>query len=285
MTIQTPALRESAFAKINLALHVRKRMADGYHQIETLFAFCADGDVLEAEPAPDMSLVNDGPFASGLDTGSDNLVMQAAKQLHDASTPATGAVIRLTKNLPTASGIGSGSADAAAALRLLAKLWGIPQDDPILFAIAKNIGADVPACLHAHCCRGEGRGEQLIEIDSGVLNGMAILLVNPGVAVPTGSIFAAWDGQDRGALSHGDPLVLDQSWRNDLMNPALHIVPIIANVLAILHECDGAKFVRMSGSGATCFALFESPEICGKSAEILQKNYPEWWSLCSTLRA
>ena len=284
MTGAPAALRETAFAKINLALHVRERLPDGYHRIETLFAFCEDGDALEAVPADDISLVIEGPFAGGLSDGEDNLVIQAAKQLQAACAPASGTAMRLTKNLPIASGIGGGSADAAAALRLLARLWEIPQDSPMLGDIARGLGADVPACLLSETCRGDGKGDQLVPVSSGSLHRCPVLLVNPGVAVSTGLVFGGWDALDRGRLSLSDTLQLDSNWRNDLMTPAKEVAPVIGDVLAVLEASSGAVFTRMSGSGATCFALFDSASNCDTAAAFLSGNHPDWWTMCSTLR-
>lgn len=284
MTGAPEALRETAFAKINLALHIRERLPDGYHSIETLFAFCEGGDVLEAALADDLSLTIDGPFAPDLSGGSDNLVFQAAEQLRAARAPLSGAAIRLTKNLPIASGIGGGSADAAAALRLLARLWDVPRDHPVLSDIAADLGADVPACLLSRACRGEGKGDHLDPISLGDLQSAPTLLVNPGVAVPTGPVFGEWDAVDRGSLALSDPLRLDPAWRNDLMPPAKIIAPVIGDVLAVLEASSGAAFTRMSGSGATCFALFGSTGKRDQAARILAENHPDWWTMRSNLQ-
>lgn len=278
------ALRETAFAKINLALHVRERLPDGYHRIETLFAFCEKGDALEAVSAEALSLKIDGPFGQNLSDGPDNLVIQAAERLRSACTPSSGAAIRLTKTLPVASGIGGGSADAAAALRLLARLWEIPSDHSVLGQIAAELGADVPACLMSRTCRGDGKGDDLVAISTGELQDCRVLLVNPGIAAPTGPVFAGWDQVDRGALPLSDPLRLNPAWRNDLMLPAQAAAPVIADVLAALEASDGAIFTRMSGSGATCFALFENAEMCDSAADYLASTYPDWWLMRSVLR-
>ncbi|HEY0270620.1 MAG TPA: 4-(cytidine 5'-diphospho)-2-C-methyl-D-erythritol kinase, partial [Sphingomonas sp.] len=156
---------ETAYAKINLALHVRRRRADGYHDIETLFAFCADGDRLSAAPAGDLRLEIEGPFAAGLSAGADNLVLRAAEALREAAGVTAGARLVLDKRLPVASGIGGGSADAAAALRLLARLWRVDLPDADMHAIAAALGADVPACLVSRACRGDGRGDALAMLD------------------------------------------------------------------------------------------------------------------------
>lgn len=277
-------LRETAFAKINLALHVRERLPDGYHRIETLFAFCEDGDTLEAAPADDLSLTIDGAFADGLSAGEDNLVMQAAAQLRAAASSGSGAAIRLTKALPVASGIGGGSADAAAALRLLARLWKIPRASPAIEKIASRLGADVPACLLSETCRGDGKGDQLARLSAGGLSGSPVLLVNPGVSVPTGPVFAGWDGTDRGRLALPDPLCCDPAWRNDLTAPAKAVAPAIGEVLAALEACPGAVFTRMSGSGATCFAVFDTAGKRDAATAALNAEQAGWWTMRSLLR-
>lgn len=265
---------ETAFAKINLALHVRRRRADGYHEIETIFAFAGDGDVLTLDEDGSSGLTITGPFAAGLSAGGDNLVSRAAAALGaDAS-------IILDKRLPIAAGIGGGSADAAAAMRLLRP--DASFDDPALQAIAAGLGADVPACLAATTAWAGGLGYPVRPIAAAGLAGMPLLLVNPGIACPTGPVFAGWDGIDRGPLTEGDPLAAALAGRNDLEAPALRLVPAIGAVLAFLRAARGAGLVRMSGSGATCFALFE------RAADRDTAGYAAtgagWWSLATVLR-
>lgn len=284
MTGQAAALRETAYAKINLALHVRERMPDGYHRIETLFAFCDDGDEIRAEPDDRITLTIDGPFGAGLSSGPDNLVVRAAESLREAARIETGAALHLTKNLPLASGVGGGSGDAAATLRLLQRLWGLTLDDAALHGIAADLGADVPACLLSQCCFGAGRGDELKSIAAGELAGKPVLLVNPGVPVETGPVFAAWDGEDRGALDAVDPLQIDPAWRNDLETPARAIEPEIGAVLAALENIPSAQFVRMSGSGATCFALFDAIEVRDAAAQAIAEDHGGWWTMRSALR-
>lgn len=271
------AFAETAFAKINLALHVRERMADGYHRIETLFAFCADGDRLTAEPADTLSLVIDGPFASGLPADDTNLVLRAARALAEATGTRLGAALHLDKCLPVASGIGGGSADAAAALRLLPRLWGVEVGNDVLYDIAANLGADVPACLASQAARGDGRGDRLRPAHA--RPGTPALLVNPRVALSTAAVFAAWDGVDRGALpddpAHG---------RNDLQKPAVASCPPIADILATLGAQSRSTLVRMSGSGATCFALFDDLAARDEAGAQIAASYPESWRLATTLR-
>ena len=189
---------EPAPAKINLALHVRGKLADGRHAIETVFAFCTDGDRLAASPSDDLSLTIQGQFAAELGDGDDNLVLRAAKALRDRAGVRCGAELVLTKNLPVASGVGGGSADAAAALRLLTRLWNV--DPAHASAIAPGLGSDVPACLLSLPARGQGAGDQLTVIDLGELSGTAVLLLNPRVQLSTAEVFANWSGEASGPL-------------------------------------------------------------------------------------
>lgn len=281
-------LAETAYAKINLALHVRERRADGYHQIESLFAFAEDGDRLTAQMRNDgaISLAIDGPFAPGLDAGSDNLVVRAAEALRFVYGVTSGADIRLTKNLPIASGIGGGSADAAAALRLLSRFWNLPsRDNGGLQPIAADLGSDVPACLVSRTLVGTGRGEELDLRDIAGLAGLPLLLVNPGRALSTAAVFAGWDQQDRGPLHVGDNLkqVLAEG-RNDLQAPAIGLVPEIEEVLSELEKVDGRLLARMSGSGATCFALLQDEAALARAAQALQRAHPDWWIMTSRVR-
>ena len=264
-------ISEPAPAKLNLALHVRGKMIDGRHRLETLFAFCTDGDRVAVEAADEISLELKGPFAGDLE--GDNIVVRAAYALRKAAGIDAGAALTLIKKLPVASGIGGGSADAAAALRLLTRLWSI---DPChASVVAPSLGADVPACLLSMTARGDGAGDELVLVDDNRIAGTPVLLVNPLIALSTGTVFGGWDGVDRG------PLTDWRNGRNDLEAPARAVVPQIAEVLGWLSERPGADFVRMSGSGATCFALFDSEEARDSAAA----DCPEtWWHLASFLR-
>ncbi|WP_369411941.1 4-(cytidine 5'-diphospho)-2-C-methyl-D-erythritol kinase [Pacificimonas pallii] len=277
---------ETGFAKINLALHVRRRRDDGYHDIETLFAFCDDGDVLQAAPADAVTLSLTGPFAAGLDGGGDNLVLRAAQALKDASGYVGGAALTLDKRLPVASGIGGGSADAAATLRLLNRMWRLDWPAARLAELALPLGADIPACVHSHALRGEGIGEKLRR-DPGMdaLAGVPVLLVNPLIGVSTADVFRGWDRRDRGPLATGDALFVAASGRNDLMPPARAQVPEIAQVLETLGACAGTALVRMSGSGATCFALFEDKIWRDRAEAHICAAQDGWWTLATKLRA
>jgi 4-diphosphocytidyl-2-C-methyl-D-erythritol kinase len=265
-------LTEPAPAKINLALHVRGKLPDGRHRLETVFAFCTDGDRLTAAAADHLSLQAVGPFAFDLGPPEDNLVLRAARALREAAGVSQGAAITLTKNLPVASGLGGGSADAAATLRLLTRLWEV--DPSHSSEVAPKLGSDVLACLLSTTARGDGAGDELQLVDAGV-SGKPVLLVNPRVEVSTAEVFSRWNGQDKGEL--GD-------WwagRNDLEPVATEMVPLIGAVLAWLHAQAGVSFVRMSGSGATCFALFDSEE-ARDTAEMAVPR--EWWKLATFLR-
>lgn len=264
---------EIAPAKLNLALHVRGRLADGRHSIETIFAFCTDGDGLAGEAGDELTLEIAGPFADELSSGNDNLVMRAAHALADAAGVNGGARLQLIKNLPVASGIGGGSADAGAALRLLTALWRI--DPKYAQEVAPALGSDVPACLLSLPARGEGAGDQLEGLSLPELAGAPVLLVNPRVGLATGDVFARWDGEDRGPVGHW------RDGRNDLEPAAIGLVPQIETVLIWLGAQKGAQVVRMSGSGATCFALFDSEETRDSAAEAVPR---EWWRLPTFLR-
>lgn len=280
-------LVEPAYAKVNLALHVRERRADGYHALESLFVFARDGDLLTAQERTDgaISLALAGPFAGALDAGPDNLVIKAARALQDHLGGRRGAALTLTKNLPVASGIGGGSADAAAALRLLDRLWGADVPPKELASIALTLGSDVPACLSSATQMVRGRGELLERREVPGLAGKPMLLVNPGVAVSTARVFAGWDQLDRGALDADSFEALIAEGRNDLERSAVAAAPMIAEVLAHLGKCGGVRLARMSGSGATCFALFDSVEERHAAALSVRAARRDWWIMETEIRA
>ena len=271
-------LTDTAFAKINLALHVRKRRPDGYHELETLFAFAEDGDVLSIAAADTLSLVITGPFAHGLSSGPDNLVLKAVAALAARAGIRAGAAFTLDKRLPIASGIGGGSADAAAALRLAARLWALDHVRPM--DVAADIGADVPACVLSQTCVGMGLGDRLEQIDGNELGGLPLLLVNPMRPCPTGPVFQAWDGMDRGPLEIAHWMAA----RNDLQLPAMRLVPEIGAVLESLSNQPGNRLTRMSGSGATCFGLYATVDAAAEAARILQERRVHWWIAATQLR-
>jgi 4-diphosphocytidyl-2-C-methyl-D-erythritol kinase len=269
---------ESASAKVNLFLHVGVKRADGFHPVQSLAVFTDLGDVLAMEAGSALSLAIDGPFAKTLDGEGDNLVLRAARAL--GSGPAK---LTLTKNLPVASGIGGGSADAAAALRGLRELWRIAKDDATLRDIAAGLGSDIPACVLSRPCFMEGRGEILRPVVS--MPRVPMLLVNPRVPVPTKDVFAALQtrsGVDmvlpRGRFTDtADLLRFLETTRNDLEEPARRIQPVIGDVLLAMAALPGALLARMSGSGATCFGIFADDDCCARAAKILKNAHPDWW--------
>jgi len=268
-------LSETAYAKINLALHVRGRREDGYHELETLFAFVDAGDSLSAKPADEDRVTTVGEFASGIDNPFDNLVAKALfalprQQLLD---------ITLEKNLPVAAGLGGGSADAGAVFRLVEQMCGLPDDWQ---SRAAKLGADVPSCVRSETAIGRGTGTELEPLDDD-LSGTPVLLVNPRIPLATGPVFKAWDGKDEGPLPEGTAKDIALYGRNSLERPAIELVPTIADVLEQLSESDG-WLARMSGSGATCFALFHNEAARDDAAKSLCAKFPEWWQLAGKLR-
>lgn len=275
----TPAqVTETAAAKINLCLHVTGKRADGYHLLDSLVAFADFGDEIIVEPADALTLDIIGPQAAGLGAGEENLVLRAARFLN----PNGGAKITLVKRLPIASGIGGGSADAAATLRALARLWGVPLPAP---AETARLGADVPACLLGQALRMEGIGEVLTPAPP--LPVVDVLLVNPGVAVSTPAVFSALHRADNPPLPYDMPAFATAealgAWladqRNDLQAPAISLAPQIAEVLTALRH-TGCLFAGMSGSGATCFALYAPDGKTARSAKgAIQARHAEWWAM------
>ena len=279
---------EAASAKVNLFLHVGDRRADGFHPLQSLAVFTGAGDVLRAEPASSLTLAIDGPFASDLAAEGDNLVLRAARVLAAEAETFAGASLTLKKNLPVASGIGGGSADAAATLRALKQLWRLEIEEAALLKIAATLGSDVPVCVRSSSATMEGRGEVLTPV---TVPPLPLLLVNPGVAVPTRDVFAAL--KDR----RGIDLVLPRGFadsdallrflavtRNDLQAPACTLQPVIGEVLAALAALPDVRLVRMSGSGATCFALFADKAACAHGAEILRAPGRGWWTAPTFIR-
>ncbi len=259
-------------AKVNLYLHVTGNRPDGYHLLDSLAVFPNVGDHITATPAATLSLSLTGRFGATMQTEPDNLVLRAARALSSH-----GVALTLEKNLPIASGIGGGSADAAATLRVLTKLWGVQANLP---AVALSLGADIPVCLASRPARMGGIGEILRAAPKIPPCGM--ILVNPGIAVPTPTVFRARSGPfspeatlpDSWPDAAGLAATL-QTCTNDLQPPAITIAPVIAEVLAALEALPGCLLARMSGSGATCFALFATAaEAAGHAATI----NPAWWS-------
>ena len=264
---------EHAPAKINLALHLRRRRPDGYHDLESIFAFTAFGDTLHGEAADALTLTLSGPTA--VDVGDDNLVLRAGRALAAAAGGGRGAALQLEKHIPVAAGLGGGSADAAAALRLLNRLWGLDWPLARLAALAEPLGADVPVCVFSQTRFGTGKGEALAPWPHDHRN-TPVLLVNPRVAVATGPVFAGWDQRDFGPIDPARPLA---EYRNDMTAAAAALQPVIAEVLAALARGGEASLVRMSGSGATCLALY--PDVAARDRAAAALAGTGWW-LCPT---
>jgi 4-diphosphocytidyl-2-C-methyl-D-erythritol kinase len=287
-----PALGEDARAKVNLTLRVNGRRGDGYHDLESVVAFCDCADRLTLTPGPELSLTMTGPLASACGETSDNLVLKAAQLLGDSVAGLKVGSFVLEKILPVAAGIGGGSADAAAALRLLARLNDLRLDDERLREVALATGADVPVCLASRACDMTGVGETLMWLSPPK---MPCVLVNPCVPVATKDVFKAL-GLRHGELLVGatDVVMQGSSWpeeggsleewvealatgSNDLEAPATKIQPVIEVVISALNATNGAWLARMSGSGATCFALYENTADAKRAADKILREHPEWW--------
>lgn len=289
---RSEALVARAPAKVNLTLHVLGRREDGFHVLDSLVAFSGFGDTLRLLPGGALSLSVDGPTAGEAGDIAGNLVLRAARALQQRRGALRVGAFHLTKRLPVAAGIGGGSSDAAAALRLLARLNGIAPDDPDLIAAARASGSDVPVCLDPRARRMSGAGETVGPVLE--LPPLCAVLVNPRVAVPTPDVFRALGlgaGESLAGNAH-PPLAaalapaalwtLLESTRNDLEAPALRLAPVIAEVLAALRALPGCRLARMSGSGATVFGLFDTRSLAAAASGALRRRFPGWW-ICATL--
>jgi 4-diphosphocytidyl-2-C-methyl-D-erythritol kinase len=274
VTIEAPA-------KVNLYLHVTGRRDDGLHLLDSLIAFAGVGDTISVSKAPGLELHLDGPFAEGIPAGDDNLVLRAARGLADLAGVDEGARIALTKRLPPSSGIGGGSADAAATLEALRRLWGFDGDESSLARLALSLGADVPICLTGRPSFVSGIGEEIVPAPP--LPPAWMVLANPGVAVSTPAVFRARSASFstpapfRETPSDPASLALLLAERgNDLTAPALNVAPIIGDVLSALAG-ENPLLARMSGSGATCYALFGDEKATCDAAARLSQAHPQWW--------
>jgi 4-diphosphocytidyl-2-C-methyl-D-erythritol kinase len=284
-------LVENARAKVNLTLRVLGRRTDGYHEIESLVAFADFGDRLSFSRGAKLALAVRGPGAAAAGDGDDNLVLKAARALATADPDIVLGAFRLDKRLPVAAGLGGGSADAAAALRLIAQANGLAHDDSRLYAAAGATGADVPVCLDPRPRIMRGIGEVLSAPLS--LAPLPAVLVNPGVALATKAVFAAWTPPAHGVAADLEAVAKlssrDQLWQflqtqsNDLEAAAVALKPVIADVLDALRGLAGCKLARMSGSGATCFGLLSSTAAALAGAKLLRAKYPHWWVRATTL--
>lgn len=281
--------RVFAPAKINLFLYVGDRRADGYHELESLVAFADVGDDLVLEAADKLSLTVDGPFGAQLAGEGDNLVLRAARGAAMLAGNDLPRRITLTKNLPVASGIGGGSADAAAALRAFLLEWQQEEFKLSDFVeLAKTLGADVPVCFFGHSAWMYGIGDGIERVD---LPELHAVLVNPGVSVATRAVFAKLDTRSGVDKLHWPEVFADagaviaflKTVGNDLEAPALSLAPVIGEVLSMLRASAGIQLARMSGSGATCFGLFADKAAAKAAADRIRGEYPEWWVTPTTL--
>ncbi|NBD30313.1 MAG: 4-(cytidine 5'-diphospho)-2-C-methyl-D-erythritol kinase [Alphaproteobacteria bacterium] len=276
MTVSSDTVTAFAPAKLNLCMHVTGQRPDGYHTLDSLVMFAATGDTITATHADDLSLTMDGPFADGLSVEADNLVLRAARLLN----PDRGARIHLHKALPVAAGLGGGSSDAAAALRALATLWDMPLPST---AEVLPLGADVPVCLNPELLRMEGIGEVLTSFGPAPM--LDVVLVNPGVALSTPTVFGGLAQKENPPLTAEmpDPFEIDAwvGWlsgqRNDLQAPAVAAAPVIGTVQEVLNAQPGSRLVRMSGSGATCFGIFEDVATRDAAVAAIRAAHPDWW--------
>ena len=284
-------LTETARAKVNLTLRVLGRRPDGYHDIESLVVFADCADTLTLTPGPELGLATGGPGAQDCGEMADNLVIRAALLLGERIPGLTLGHFTLDKHLPVAAGIGGGSADAAAALRLLARANGIAIDDPRVVSVARDTGADIPVCLASRACTMTGVGENLSMLD---VPSMPCVMVNPRVGVATKDVFTAL-GLGKGELLAGaGDIMLSRGWpadgasfdawieaigagTNDMEAPALKVEPVIDVVLSTLRATQGVQLARMSGSGATCFAIYETIGDAGQAAKAISQTHPGWW--------
>jgi 4-diphosphocytidyl-2-C-methyl-D-erythritol kinase len=286
-----PALTEDGRAKVNLTLRVVGRRVDGYHDLESVVAFADCADRLSLADGPELRLTTTGPLAEACGETVDNLVFKAAQLLGERVADLRLGEFTLDKVLPVAAGIGGGSADAAAALRLLARANGLAIDDARLIEVAKLTGADVPVCLASRACVMTGVGETLLPL---TLPKMPCVLVNPRIPVATKDVFRALGLRNGELLVGPGDIMRAPAWpeagasvedwvemlaasSNDLEAPAMRIQPVIGDVISALNATNGAWLARMSGSGATCFAIFENTADARRAAQKIQLDHPQWW--------
>jgi 4-diphosphocytidyl-2-C-methyl-D-erythritol kinase len=284
-------------AKVNLTLRVVGRRTDGFHDLESVVAFADCADRLTLMPGSELTLQMTGPLAQACGETSDNLVFKATRLLAERVPGLKAGSFTLDKVLPVAAGIGGGSADAAAALRLLAKLNGLSLDDERLLEVALATGADVPVCLASRACDMTGVGETLTPLSLPI---MPCVMINPCVAVPTRDVFTALGLRNGELLVGATDVFRGTDWpeagasvedwvevlaasTNDLEAPATRIQPVIGEVISALNATNGAWLARMSGSGATCFAIYENTADSGRAAEKIRRDHPTWWVHAGTL--
>lgn len=277
-------------AKVNLYLHVVGRRSDGYHLLDSLVVFPRQGDRITVSPAEALRLEVRGPFAADVPEGEDNLVLRAARALAAAAGRSPAVSIRLEKGLPVASGIGGGSADAAAVLRALTELWDLRIDSDALSRIALSLGADVPMCLASRSAYVGGIGDEIEPTPP--LPDFAVVLVNPRIPLPTPAVFRTRSGPfsapgrfERAPADVAELAALLSQRRNDLTPAAIALVRAVSDVLSALDNTAEVMLSRMSGSGATCFGLCSSQSDAEKAASALAAKHPGWWVTSGSVAA
>jgi 4-diphosphocytidyl-2-C-methyl-D-erythritol kinase len=281
-------LEEQAPAKVNLDLRITRRRPDGYHELDSVVAFTAWADQLTFTPHRRLDLELSGPFAAALDDRTENLALRAARRLADHAGCPPHVRIALEKRIPVAAGLGGGSADAAATLRGLSRLWQLGVPDADLLALALELGADVPVCLRSGPARMRGIGERIEPLGLPVLD---LVLANPNHAVSTAQVFAGLGrtlpaaGPDAAVpTDRVDLLAWLRARGNDLEAPARRLVPVIDEVLAMLRAQPDCRLARMSGSGATCFGVFDDPGAAARAARAMRRERPSWWVISTATR-
>ncbi|MEO1225812.1 MAG: 4-(cytidine 5'-diphospho)-2-C-methyl-D-erythritol kinase [Pseudomonadota bacterium] len=265
-------MTERAPAKLNLSLHVVGRRSDGYHLLDSLVVFTELADTVALRPGGTFGFSVDGPFAPATPMSGDNLVLRAAESLGEwCGRPLSGA-FRLTKRLPAAAGVGGGSADAAATLRLLCRHWSLDLDDPGVLEIAVSLGADVPVCLRSRRCHMSGIGEVVTQVAPEASR--PVVLVNPGIALSTAEVFKQYARMASGT---------DRPSANDLLAPAIALAPQIGDILRELSATKGCRATAMSGSGPTCFAFYDDPAAASAAESTLSEGHPAWWVAATRL--
>lgn len=269
-------IREFAAAKVNLFLHVLGRRADGYHDLDSLVVFASVRDDIELTAHHDYVITVEGPFADAVPHDESNLAMQAVRQLGETLGRPDGVHIRITKNLPVAAGLGGGSADAAAVLRGLGRLWDVGPSMAFP-SVAQTLGADVPVCLRSRAARISGIGETVEPIQ--IETPLALVLVNCGSALATPDVFAACSTYGAAApdLTDADIAAWVRAGRNDLEGPAMSLAAGVGQSLDVLRDQTGCEVARLSGSGATCFGLFEDMTAARSAADAIAAARPDWW--------
>ena len=281
-------LEEQAPAKVNLDLRITGRRPDGYHELDSIVVFTAWADRLTFTPDRRLTLELSGPFAAALSDQTDNLVLRAARRLAEHAGRPARVRIALDKRIPVAAGLGGGSADAAATLRGLSRLWQLELEVSDLLPLALELGADVPVCLRSQPARMRGIGERIEPIE---LPELALVLANPNLALSTGQVFAGLGapapaaGPDASVpSSRADLLAWLRGRGNDLEAPARRLAPVIDEVIAALGAQPGCRLARMSGSGATCFGVFDDQPAAARAAEALRRARPSWWVISTGTR-